>query len=414
MEAFHLREVNNMKIQQCRSCKSEDLKDILSLGEQYLSEFRKDDIKPAKYPLDLVLCENCFLLQLKHTVPQSALYNEGYGYKSGINNTIRADLKEIVLCSLATADLKEGDAVLDIGANDGTLLSNYAKDIYRVGCEPIKKLALECSQHTNAVVNDFFNYQAISRTVPDKKFKIITAISCFYDLDDPNAFVQDVGDLLDEDGIFVVQQNYLVGMLLQNAFDNIVHEHLEYFSLWSLEKLLDRHKMEVFHVQLNDINGGSFRTFIGKKGQRPIDKSVLALRKTEKDLRLDKPEVYERFAGKVEEIGADLHAFVSQVVDEGKIVYVYGASTRGNTLLQFANLDNRLVKAAVERNPEKWGTKIASVGIPIISEEQARKDKPSFMLVLPWFFKAEFLKREKEYLDNGGSFIIPLPELEII
>lgn len=402
-------------ITQCRSCKSGKLKDILSLGDQYLSHFISEgESKGEKYPLDLVLCEECFLLQLKTTVDSSLLYGEDYGYRSGINNTIKADLAEVASRAMDEGIVKEGDAFLDIGANDGTLLANYPKEYFRVGCEPIKKLAELCKENADVVVNDFFNYEAINKQLPEKKFKIITAISCFYDLDDPNKFVSDIVRLLADDGIFVVQQNYLVGMLQQNAFDNIVHEHLEYYSLLSLEKLLERHGLEVFHVELNDINGGSFRTYIRRKSGKEVGNTVLALRDMESMLSLSSIKIYAAFAERVKNITDEVHMFIENAVADGKTVYVYGASTRGNTLLQAAKMNNRLTKAAVERNPEKWGKKIASIDVPIISEEQARLDKPDYMLVLPWYFGKEFLVREKAYLDAGGKFIFPLPRMEVV
>ena len=302
---------------------------------------------------------------------------------------------------------------MDIGANDGTLLSFYSKDYLRVGIEPIKKFAKECQKHADIVINDFFNYKSYAQKLDNKKAHIITAISCFYDIDNPNQFLSDVRRILDKNGVFVIQQNYLAGMLKQNAFDNIVHEHLEYYSLLSLENLLDKHDLEIFDVELSDINGGSFRTFIAHKGKMKINKSVYRLREHEKKLKLNKSKIYEDFALRVKKTRENLYNLLVKLKKKWKSIYLYGASTRGNTLLQFCNLDNKLISAAVERNSEKWGKTIASVGIPIISESQARKEKPDYMLVLPWFFKEEFLRREKRYLKNGGHFIFPLPEVKV-
>jgi NDP-4-keto-2,6-dideoxyhexose 3-C-methyltransferase len=229
-------------------------------------------------------------------------------------------------------------------------------------------------------------------------------------LDDPNKFVSDIVRLFADKGVFIVQQNYLAGMLKQNAFDNIVHEHLEFYSLLALENLLGRHGLEVYRVEQNTINGGSFRTYIQYKGVRPVEQSVIDMREEEKQLKLDDPQIYADFAVRVKKRAEILHTFIEKKVREGKTIYLYGASTRGNTLLQFAGLDNRLVKAAVERNPEKWGKKIASVGIPIISEEQARKEHPDYMLCLPWFFFfPEMREREDAYIQADGKFILPLP-----
>lgn len=389
--------------------------DIISFGDLYLSDFVKDKSKPPRYPLTLVMCRNCTLLQLKHTAPQSELYTEHYGYKSGINQTMQNELKEIVEKTLAKhPHANKNLRVVDIGANDGTLLKFYPKKIERIGVEPVKKNAKECMQHASIVINDFFNFASFEKQAGQKKADIITAISCFYDMEKPNEFINDVKNILNDDGIFVIQQNYLIKMLTQNAFDNVVHEHLEYYSLLSLQNLLKQHGLEVFDLELRELNGGSFRTYISFEGKRPISNSVHEQMELEQLIGLSRKKIYIDFAKRIRLIKATVYEFIKNEVANGKKVYVYGASTRGNTLLQYFKLDNKLISKAVERNPEKWGKKIASVDIPIISEEQARHEKPDYMLVLPWFFKDEFITREKDYLENGGHFIFPLPRLIIV
>lgn len=393
-------------IKQCRSC-SGNIRDVVSLGHQYLSEFT-DGKKGKKYPLDLVMCTECSLLQLKESVDPKLLYTENYGYRSGISNTIKADLKDIVTNINKRIKLYPYDVVLDIGANDGELLSNYDKVRFPVGCEPIRKLAEECKRHAYKVINDFFSYEAWQKAMGDQKAKVITVISCFYDLEDPRKFVSDLTKVLDPDGLLVIQQNYLGGMMEQNAFDNIVHEHIEYYSLKSLEHLLNRYNLEVVDVELNDINGGSFRTYI--KFMDPVKQ----LRKKEAREKLDNWGTYLLFLFRVRKIKNQTKFLIEELHKEGKTIYLLGASTRGNSLIQYLELDNTLVTKAVERNSEKHGKKIASLGIPIISEEQARKEKPDYMLVLPWQFKKEIVEREKKYLADGGHLIFALPELEIV
>lgn len=404
----------NNAIKRCRSCLSKKLINILSLGEQYLSDFSKGGIKPEKSPLDLVLCKNCSLLQLKNTVSPTLLYTERYGYRSGINNTMKEELKKITIAAQRKVGNRENIAIVDIGANDGTLLSYYPKKFFRIAFEPIKKFANRCKSDANIVINDFFNFKSYEVKMKGKKADIITAISCFYDIDNPNDFIKDVKKILKKDGVFVIQQNYLVGMLMNNAFDNIVHEHLEYYSLLSLENLLLRHRLEVFHVEESAINGGSFITFISHKKSRSIHESVFRWREYEKALKLNEVKIYNDFAKRVKENKGELYSLVLSLARKNKTIYVYGASTRGNTLLQYYNLNNKLISAAVERNSEKWGKNISSLNIPIISEEQARRKKPDYMLVLPWFFKEEFLEREKNYLMCGGHLIFPLPKLEVV
>lgn len=402
-------------IRKCRSCNSINLTNIISLGNLYLSDFITGKNKTPKYPLILVLCEKCLLLQLKHTTPPALLYTDNYGYKSGINQTMRDHLKEIAENSIKKLK-KPGKRIIavDIGANDGTLLRHYPKSVYKVAIEPIKKFAKECKKNSDLVINDFFNYSSYYKNMRNKKANLITAISCFYDINNPNKFLHDITKILKEDGVFVIQQNYLVKMLTQNAFDNIVHEHLEYYSLLSLQNLLKRNGMEVFDIELRELNGGSFRTYIAFNKNRTVTNAVHEQENLEKLINLQRKKIYTDFAKRIKENKKIVVKFIKQQVALGKKIYVYGASTRGNTLLQYFKLDNTLIQKAVEKNPEKWGTKIASVSIPIISEEQARKEKPDYMLVLPWFFKEEFLKREKKYLEQGGRFIFPLPTFEIV
>ena len=402
-------------INTCRSCGLKNLTQILSLGNIYLSNFYRNRRKPLRYPLTLVFCSDCSLVQLFHTTPQSMLYTDNYGYKSGINQTMRNELKDIVTKTLQLRQGKKKNLVcVDIGANDGTLMSNYPKNYKKIAVEPVKKLAKECMQYADIVINDFFNTTSYWEKAKDTKVDIITAISCFYDIDDPNKFLSDITHILKEDGIFVVQQNYLKSMIELNAFDNIVHEHLEYYSMISMQNLLKNHNLEIFDVELRTLNGGSFRTYIGFKGKRKIAKSIHELVEKEKEMGLHKKNIYKNFSKNINSIKRDLHILLKKEVKNGKRIYLYGASTRGNTLLQYYDLNHKLIEKAVERNPEKWGKIIASVGIPIISDEQARKEKPDYMLVLPWFFKEEFLKREESYLKHGGHFIFPLPRFEVI
>lgn len=390
-------------ITNCRSCKSTKLTEIVSLGEQYIPSFSEDNV--LKAPLTLLLCGECSLLQLTESVALSNLYTDDYGYYSGVNTTMRKHLQGIVSSSMSKVQLNDFETVVDIGSNDATLLKNYPDTIRCIGFDLVPKFEKYYDQDNLGFVNKPFSKEEYFK-VTDKKAKIITAISMFYDLDDPDTFMKDLAAIIDEDGVIVIQQNYLPTMLKNNAFDNIVHEHVTYYSLTSFEKIAIRAGLEVFDVELNDLNGGSIRTYL-----RPMN-NVRKLRISEQKMKLNQTFTYTLFGMRIDKIVKQLYTFIKDKVDNGKTVYVYGASTRGNTLLQTCGLDNKLITAAVERNPDKWGKKIS--GIPIISEEQARKEKPDYMLVLPYFFKKEFVKREKEYLDQGGHLIFPLPEFEVI
>lgn len=433
MQSKQLNNSNKIKKQlipiiACRSCGSDDLSEILSLGNQGLSDFieMSNHKKIPRYPLELVLCRKCNLLQMRHTTPPDQLYTERYGYRSGINQTTKSDLVNITEQSEKIMTLKPNDIVVDIGCNDGTLLSSYrTPGLMHVGFDPVTTFTKYFKENLKdngpkkyKLFNTYFDSALYLKYFGKKKAKVVTAISMFYDLDDPNKFLKNIKEILHPNGLFIVQQNYLVGMLIQCAFDNIVHEHLEYYSLESFENLIRKHHLEVFDVEQTDINGGSFRTFIRLKGSK-INRSgglkrVKEMRNLEKKLFLDNTKTYFDFAKRVNKIRSSLKRFIVSQTRKGKKVYIYGASTRGNTFIQACGLDHKNIKAAAERNQDKWGKKIASTGIPIISEEQARKDCPDYFLVLPWFFRQEFLDREKEYLISGGKMIFPLPRLEIV
>lgn len=412
-------------ISACRVCGNARLASIMSLGDLYVSNFiDAPDPSENKYPLELVLCNEkdggCGLLQLKHTVSNEIMYRN-YWYRSGTNQTMTDALTEISRTASAIRPLAPKDYVLDIGCNDGTLLRGYGNQFNKVGFEPAKNLIPVAELSALKVINDFFNKEAWEKDFAGQKAKIITAIAMFYDLDDPNQFVSDVAHCLDQDGIFIIQMSYLPSMLSQNAFDNICHEHLEYYSLLSLENLLKRHHLSVFDVELNDVNGGSFRVYIkhaddgsGIAKKAGADDRLEALRKSERELGLNDEKVYDEFVDRVEKIKKQTVDFIKKEVSSGKKIYIYGASTKGNTLLQYYNLDTSLIPFAVERNQDKWGKKTVGSLIPIISEEQARSDRPDYFLVLPWHFMKEFLQREGAFLEKGGKFIVPLPKFDLI
>ena len=414
-------------INSCRVCGFKKLTPILSIGDLYISDFleESEESEAEKAPLELILCNEsdggCGLLQLKHTVSNEVMYRR-YWYLSGTNKTMTDELNGIAAKVESLINFKTEDFVIDIGANDGTLLRGYKfSGLNLIGFEPAKNLGKYNSVGTTKIINDFFNYEAWQKEFDGVKAKVITAIAMFYDLDEPNKFVSDVAKCLDKDGVFIIQMAYLPSMLFKNMFDNICHEHLEYYSLLSLENLLKRHNLEVFDVELNDINGGSFRIYIKHKdGGQSIKISEGAqqridnLKRNEEKLELNDKKIYEDFAERVEKIKKEVFDFIKGEVEKGKKVYVYGASTKGNTLLQYFNLDNSLIKAAAERNSVKWGKKTVGTNIPIISEEQARAEKPDYFLILPWHFLKEFKEREAEYLKSGGKFIIPLPEFKVI
>lgn len=393
----------------CRLCGSKNLEDVFSLGEQYINDFvPKEKIgQGLKAPLDLVICSKCSLLQLRHTAPQELLYSRHYWYRSGITDTMRKALRDITAQVESMVDLKSGDVVLDIGANDGTMLATYTvAGIRKVGCEPADNLIAMLSENTEYVMHDFWNYERYMEMAKHwgfSKAKVITAIGMFYDLEDPNKFIKDAQRALTEDGIFVAQLMCLDPMIEKNDVGNICHEHLEYYSLESLKYLFETNGLEMFHIEENNINGGSYRIFARHyKGTGIKFKEKY----TSKDIM--------QFARRLEDNRQRCVDFIKAEAAKGKKVYVYGASTKGNVILQYYGLDNTLITAAAERSPEKWGKYTIGSWIPIVSEEEARRAKPDYFLVLPWAFFDEFYKREKEWRLGGGKFIVPLPEFRVV
>ncbi len=403
-----------LPIGRCRVCRGKKFIKVLSLGNQYVSDFITSTGDSPLAPLELVRCGSCNLIQLRHTFPRGSLYRY-YWYRSGISNTMRDALADIVSKACDIVKTASGDLALDIGCNDGTLLRTYnVPGLCLVGFEPAVNLVEEARKGTSWIFNDFFSSKAFKERFGDRKAKIITSVAMFYDLEDPNAFVQGIAECLAPDGIWVVQQNYLATMLDQDGFDNIGHEHLEYYSLETMSILVERHRLEVFDVETNDVNGGSFRTYICHQGRYPITRRVSEMQRYEDGLSLSGQAVYERFARNIRRIRSQVRRFIMTEVGKGKTVYVYGASNRGNTILQYCGLNHTLIKKATDANPEKWGRKTVGTLIPIVPKEEARRDKPDYFLILPHHFLDEIRRDEEEYLERGGRFIVPLPDFRIV
>lgn len=393
----------------CRLCGSENLVEVFSLGDQYINDFVSQDKigKGLKAPLDLVLCQKCSLLQLRHTAPQELLYSRYYWYRSGVTDTMRRALRDITQEIESMVELKPGDVVLDIGANDGTMLATYTtKGIQRVGCEPANNLVDQLRQNAEHVMHDFWSYERYMDLAGQwglGKAKVITAIGMFYDLEDPNTFIRDAQKALTDDGIFVAQLMCLASMIEKNDVGNICHEHLEYYSLESLRYLFETNGLEIFKIEENDVNGGSYRIFC-----RHYQGTGISF-----DEKYTQDDI-QAFGKRIQENRDRCVNFIKAEVAKGKKVYIYGASTKGNVILQYYGLDAKLITAASERSPEKWGKYTIGTWIPIVSEDEARKAKPDYFLVLPWAFFKEFYEREKEWREGGGQFIVPLPEFKVV
>lgn len=410
----------------CRVCGSTALKPVISLGEQHLqgSFFKPGKEIPPMRKIDcsLVRCdptadENaCGLLQMRRSVPPSVLYS-AYWYRSGGNNTMRAHLAEIAKTASKMVG-KPRAAVLDIGANDGTLLKAYPKGYRKFGIDP-SDIVREIREKDITVVNDLFPSPELDRKLGKTKLDVVTSIAMFYDLEDPVAFAREIEKYLAADGIWIVEMSYMPKMLEMNSYDTICHEHLEYYSLAVLEQIMERANLKVVRVEENDINGGSIRCYVTRKDSLEHKNSqwqneIATMRQKEFDLELDTDKPYKHFQDRINVHGEKLLALLKQLKADGKRVHIYGASTKGNTILQWCGIDNRLIDVAAERNPDKYGARTLGTDIAIVSEQESRDMKPDYYLVLPWHFEAEFLKRESKLLDAGVGMIFPLPEIKVV
>ena len=411
----------------CRICGSKNLTSILNLGDQYFANYspKSNDVVPfeEKIPLELVRCDksidpkSCGLVQLRHTTPPNLMYDR-YFYRSGINQTMINNLNEIAQQAISKIKLNPNDIVIDIGCNDGTLLQNYKElPVRSVGFDPAKNMVQFSKQTGATIITEFFSAEEFIKNYGDEKAKIITSIAMFYDLENPNKFVDDISKILHPDGIWILELSYLPLMLSHNAFDTIVHEHLEYYHLDTLEFLLSKFDLKVGDIQLNDINGGSFRVVVQHKEKSFDNKSlehITELREKEKNLSLHTNQPFDDFIKKINDEKNNLVTFIKNEVSTGKTVHCYGASTKGNTLLQFYDLDKKSIQFIADRNPDKWGRRTIGTDISIISEEESHSMNPDYFLILPWHFIKEFKEREKDYLKNGGKLLVPLPQFKVI
>ncbi len=405
------------------------MKKVLSLGKHYVSDFVKlgEEPRGGKYSLDLFLDEEIGAVRLNDPVPLDKMYGQ-YWYRSGINSSMTKQLGEIVEEVLSRKKLSTGDIWVDIACNDGTMFKFIPSNITKIGIDPADdSYVAESSKHADEIVQDYFSADAYKKTAfGSKKAKVITCIAMFYDLDDPRKFIKDIYEILDDDGIFVVQMSYTPLMIKQMAFDNICHEHVYYYDLTSIKNLFESGGFVVRDCSLNETNGGSFRVYLQKQcskvetfGTAPLRdvcdariQSILLYEDIVCNIR--DPHVWEIFATELDNLKVSVKEFLENAQKEGKTVYGYGASTKGNTLLQLFEIDQNLITAIAERSPYKFGLKTVGTNIPIVSEEVMRGVNPDYLFVLPWHFIDEFASREGDFLSKGGKLVVPCPLFNVI
>lgn len=403
----------------CRICGTERLDVLLELGTQFLTGVfpRSPDEPLTKGPLTLVWCADCGLVQLLYSYERTELYGAHYGYRSSLNRKMVTHLEEKARTLVRAVDLRPGDAVVDIGSNDGTLLSFFSgQNLRLLGFDPSAARWRGGYPGDSALIADFFSADLCRSALGRQKARIVTSIAMFYDLERPLEFVREVADILADDGIWHLEQSYLPAMLRMNAYDTICHEHVEYYALAQIKWLADRVGLSILDVEENDVNGGSFAVTLGRAG-RPARKGrarVERLLDEERRLGFDSLGPFKEFRERVMAHKRELRLRLEAIHARGDSVLGYGASTKGNVILQFAGIDRSLLPAIAEVNEDKFGCVTPGTWIPIISEAEARARKPDYFLVLPWHFRAGIVEREKAYLAAGGKLMFPLPAIEVV
>jgi len=396
-------------ITKCRVCQSAKLKEVVKVKPQFIAstfvKSNKNNPKAKiKIPMTLLLCGYCGLAQLKETVEQNLLY-ENYFYRSNISNTMNRDLRDVVTEAMSKVSLKKDDMVLDIGCNDGLMLTFFPEKLQRVGIDPAKNIDWSHLPGSIKIVNDYFP----SPQLENDSFKIITTTAMFYDLDDPNNAVKQIKSILRKDGVLCIQVSYLYDTIRDMNFYDICHEHLEYYSLKTLMYLMKKNGMEIFDASTNAVNGGSLRVLVAhKEAKRQKSENLKYLLLKEEVLRLEDPKTYGVFSKLIAISARKVRNYIKR---QNGLVIGLGASTKGNVLLQICDIDKKMLPYISERNPIKFGLRTLGGDIELISEKEARKKNPSCIFVIPWNFKAEIVEREKEYIQSGGKmlFIMPYP-----
>ena len=407
-----------MKNKFCRNCKNNKFFNLLSLGKiSFTGKFSKSLFNniPKAY-LNLVMCKKCKLVQLDRNFNPKYLYGKDYGYRSGINKTMTEHLKKTVKKCSALAGLKANDPVLDIASNDGTLLNFYKKKIVTVGVDPLVNKYKGYYKKISYKISNFFQINDIKKLNLEKKFKIITSLSVFYDLKDPNRFIEGIKECLDENGIFVLEHADLLSIIKNNLFDTICHEHLGFYSSKVIINMMNFNGLKVFDHEFNNINGGSSRYYIchRKAKYKTKEKKINKLLSKESKIGLHSTKVFKIFFANILNEKDKLKKMIKKIINKKFIIHGYGASTKGNVLLQFYEINNKDINYIADRNPLKYNLFTPGTKIKIISENYSRKLKPDYYLVLPWHFKKEILIREKKIREKGTKLIFPLPKMHVI
>ncbi len=413
------------EITHCRICGNKHLETVIHLGYQELTGVfpKSKDERISSGPLTLVKCIGtppdscCGLLQLKHSFNDDEMYCQTYGYRSGLNRSMVKHLGELAEEVKGKVDLSSEDIIVDIGSNDATLLKFFGSTGAKlIGVDPGGKKFSKYYSDRISLIPDFFSSAKVKELLGKKKAKVVTSIAMFYDLDDPLGFMKEVVEILDDKGIWVFEQSYLSDMLRTNSYDTICHEHKEYYSLSQIKWMTDKVGLSIIDISRNNTNGGSFRVTVSKKlSATPGNTNrIEEMLKEEQRLGLNGMSVYRDFGEKIQDLKKKLTGLIHALNKDGKKILGYGASTKGNVMLQYCGFTSNDIPFIADVNEDKWGSFTPATHIPIISEQEAKKLKPDYFLVMPWHFRHFILEKEKEFSNAGGKFIFPFPEVEVI
>lgn len=404
------------RIKSCRICKSSQLNSLINLGDMsFTGIFPKDPAeKLPSGPLELVKCSNCDLVQLAHSFDLSLLYGQNYGYRSGLNGSMVRHLNDKVKKIVEYVHLKPKDLIIDIGSNDATTLRAYPDiGLDLVGIDPSGAKFQKYYPQDIRLITEFFSAKGLQSVVGNKKARVITSFAMFYDLEDPCGFMREVAEVLASDGIWVFEQSYLKSMIDTTSYDTICHEHLEYYGLKQIAWMARIVGLKILDVEFNNVNGGSFSVTIGHVGSHftADDRLIDSILEREEKEGLYSLATFELFSKRTVIHRLELKNRLNLIRESGKKIFGYGASTKGNVLLQYCGITTQDLPFIAEVNEDKFGCFTPGTVIPIVSEETVKRMYPDCLLVLPWHFRKSILEREKNYIESGGNFLFPLPQI---
>jgi hypothetical protein len=400
----------------CRSCGNQKIQTVLDLGEQpWCNDFLTEEKvgHEEKYPLTLVRCEDCKLLQLDHTIPKETMFGD-HDYLSGMTQTLLNHFYDVAKELALQIDLQEGDLIVDIGGNDGSQLIQYQKLGFPnvVNVESSVGTAKISEQTGVRTINNYFDETCAVENFGENSVRVYNASGVFFHLEELHSVIRGIKKTLHPDGVLLVQFMYAGAMLENSNFDTIYHEHLCYYTIETLGTLLKPYGLELFDAYYSDIHSGSIITKITHSESKLNQRSERLLDLLEKDRKYNEKQTVDRFATKIAQTRHQLRTFLEKLGQEGKTVYAYGAPAKGNTLLNYYKIDSSLIQKAVEINPLKVGKYLPGSHIPIA--EESPTDRPDYYLLLSHNFAEEIIEKNKALIESGVKFIIPFPTVEVV